>query len=328
MRSYSRRAARLLIFLCAALLLGVSAWADDAPIIVDDIPGTVTVAEGGELELAITAEGANLNYQWYKNDEPVTGMNGSSYQETGITAAADGNTYYCYVQNPFGGVTSTTCTLRVSGKPVITQDISASSLTVNKGDTITLTAAASGSNLSIQWYYQPNGGEHKKISGQNSATLSVKAEDIYNDADFFCRFSNSSGGVNTSRCRVTVKGASATPAPTAQPPVVTKDPYDEPNVEEGGMAIFIARADNTKTYKWRFISPDNATIIDYDRIGNSFPGLQVYGGDTETITRYNIPYEMNGWKVACVFTGDGGVTVSGEARIQVERAASTVSIVK
>lgn len=336
MRRYSRRCARLLILLCAALLLCVTAYADDAPVITEDIPDSVTVGEGKELELSVTVEGADLSYQWYKNDKPISGMTGPDMTETKISADDDGARYYCYVQNPFGGISSNTCVLSVVGKPELTQDISATKLTVNKGDTITLSASASGSDLTIRWFYQPKDGEKKTISGQTEPTLSVKAGNKYDGADIFCQFSNPAGSVTTSRCRVTVKGASATAAPspspsaapTEKPPVVTKNPIGEPPVEEGGLLIFIARADGTKTYKWRFISPDNATVIDYDRIGSSFPGVLIYGGDSETITISNIPYEMDGWKVACVFTGDGGVSVSGEARIQVEKSASTVSITK
>ena len=336
MRLHTRRYVRLLILLCAALLLSVTAFADDAPVITDNIPDSVTVAEGGELELRVTVEGADLSYQWYKNDEPIPGMTSPDINETGISEEDDGARYYCYVQNPFGGISSNTCVLSVVSKPVLTQDISASKLTVKKGDTITLSASATGEDLVIRWFYQPKGGEKKTISGQTEPTLSIKATDKYNGADIFCQFSNKAGSVTTGRCRITVKGASATPEPspspspepTGQPPVVTKNPIGEPPVEEGGMLIFIARADGAKTYKWRFISPDNAKIIDYDSIGNSFPGLQVYGGDTETITISNIPYEMDGWKLACVFTGDGGVSVSSEVRIQVEKSASTVSITK
>ncbi len=98
-------------------------------------------------------------------------------------------------------------------------------------------------------------------------------------------------------------------------------------MEEGGTAIFIARADNTETYRWRFISPDGSSRVEYDRITSQFPGLQVYGGDTETITLANIPFEMDGWKVACMFTNAGGSVVSKEALLQVEKNASTLSII-
>ena len=202
MRVHTRRGARLLIFLCAALLLAVTAWADDAPVFTVDLPESVSVAEGGELSLSVTVFGADLSYQWYKNDEPVSGMTGPDYTETGITADDEGTRYFCYVQNPFGGVSSTSCVLSVVGKPVLTQDISASSLTVNKGDTITLSAAASGGSLTIRWFYQPEGGERTAISGQNSSTLSVQAEDKYNGADIFCQFKNDAGSVTTGRCRM------------------------------------------------------------------------------------------------------------------------------
>ncbi len=322
------RSAGVFWLLCFAVLLTFSVFADSAPEFVTDTPSTIAVPEGGELKLSVSVSGENLSYQWYKDDYPVDGQTGPSFSESGITSASDKARYYCYVQNPFGGISSTTCVLEVVQKPVITQDISAASLTLNKGDTITLSAAASGGNMLIRWFYQNGSGEYKVIPGQTGTTLSVSAEDVYNGTDIYCEFINDAGSATTSKCRITIKGVvvTPTPKPTPAPPTITKDPLGE-YVDEGGSAVFIARADNTSTYKWRFISPDNSSTVEYDRITTQFPSLQVYGGDTETISLYYIPYELDGWKVACAFSNDGGTVVSKGAAIQVEKAASTLSII-
>ena len=334
MRKTIRRFTLAAAVLLMALLLSLSVYADDAPTFTVNTPASAAVAEGGTLTLSVTVAGQELSYQWYKNDMPVDGQTGPTYTEAGITAASENARYFCYVSNPFGGISSNTCVLTVVRKPVLTQDISASSLTVNKGDVITLSTAAGGGNLIVKWFYQNAAGDYKVIAGQTGTTLSIPADETYNDTYIYCEFINDAGSVTSGRCHITVNGVTVTPtpAPTAgptpapDPPVITKDPIGE-YVDEGGTAIFIARADNTDVYSWRFISPDNSSTVEYTRITTQFPGLQVYGGDTETLTIANIPVEMDGWKAACSFTNEGGTVVSKGALIQVEKAASTLSII-
>ena len=79
-------------------------------------------------------------------------MTGPDLKETGIGTDSDQARYYCYVQNPFGGASSTVCVLTVVGAPVLTKDISATSLEVDKGAEIALSATAEGGNLETdQW---------------------------------------------------------------------------------------------------------------------------------------------------------------------------------
>jgi len=334
MKKRQKRVGFVLTLLCMIAALTVTAFADDAPSITTDLPTGMVVAEGGEINLVIVAEGENLSYQWYKNDVALDGQTGPGYSESGLTAQANNARYYCYVQNEFGGAASQTCTITVIQKPVLTKDLNITSLTLNAGDTISLSAQATGANLLIQWFCQTSDTEYHIIPDQSSPTLSIAATEAYNNTDIYCQFVNEAGSVNTSRCRITVNTATPTPSaspspsptPTPAAPSITKHPVGE-TVDEGGRAIFIARADNVKTYTWRFVSPDNSRTMDYNNLGNTFPGLVVSGGTTDTITLNNIPYELNGWKVVCAFSSDGGTVVSGEAGIQVIRATSTLSIV-
>ena len=316
---------RLFAVLTAVLLfaaLGTTALADDAPVINTDVPTALSVIEGQTLTLTVEATGGELSYQWYRvapeNDVLLEGQTSNTYQIAAVDASYNGAAFYCFVQNAAGSTQSLTCTVTVLSKPALTQDVSTTSQTLTEGDTIALTAGATGA-AAIQWYYKVGDGAPNPISGATTASLSVAATMEYNGADIYCQFVNDAGAVTTSFCRITVNAK-----PSA--PVTTKDPTGEV-VAEGGQAVFIARADNTKTYVWRIISADGSQYYDYTAARTVFPTLSISGGDTERITLTNIPLDMNGWKVACLFQGDGGETLSGEAGITVQKRTASLSII-
>ena len=336
MKHWKKLFAAAMALLCLTSALGLTALAADAPYIEQDLASTVTAAEGGSVTLRINAAGTDLAYQWYKNNTPIAGAVGASYTEMGLSAGDHGATYFCYVQNPSGGVSSATTTLTVVTKPTLTQDLGETSRILMEGDTLILSAAATAGNSSgmlTQWYYVNNGAT-VPITGQTGPTISLKVTSDLNGREIFCQFTNEAGSVSSSHCRLTVDGVEeeATPSPSPTPdakvkPDVTKDPVGE-TVEEGGMCLFIARANNTKTYTWRFVSPSGSMIYDFNQLGNMFPGLSVSGGNTDTITLSNIPYELDGWKLECLFTAAGGGTAtSGRAAVKVIQASSTLSII-
>ena len=125
-----------------------------------------------------------------------------------------------------------------------------------------------------------------------------------------------------------------TPAPTPTPvlkeklppepgcPIVTKDPTDE-TVKEGGSCWFVTHQDKANLARWRFLSPDGTTDIQFDEIGDRFPGLKVLQGEYDSMKLLNIPYELNGWHFYCRFSNKVGSTDSGIATITVEKAGAT-----
>ena len=60
------------------------------------------------------------------------------------------------------------------------------------------------------------------------------------------------------------------PAPGA--PIVTKDPTDE-TVKEGGSCWFVTHQEKANLARWRFLSPDGTTDLQYDEDGDRFPGV-------------------------------------------------------
>ena len=318
----SKRIAALFMAACLFALLGTTVLADDAPAIHTDVPASITVVDGQTLTLTVEATGSELSYQWYRvaaeGDTPVEGQTSGTYQVATVDTSFNGAAFYCFVQNSAGSTQSSICTVKVLTKPVLTQDISATAQTLTEGDTISLSAAADGAS-GIQWYMKKGEEAPKPIGGQMTAALSAAATMDYNGADIYCQFLNDVGAVTTSFCRITVNAK-----PTA--PTTTKNPTGE-SVGEGGRAIFIARADHASSYVWRIISPDGTQVYDYTAARTAFPMLSISGGDSETLTLTNIPFDMNGWKVACLFRGDGGETLSGEARITVTKKAASLSII-
>lgn len=120
--------------------------------------------------------------------------------------------------------------------------------------------------------------------------------------------------------------AAPTTAPTATPsvPVITKQPTGE-TLKAGDSAVFVARADNYSWCAWRFYDK-NGTEIVFDKIWSYFPNLKVSGGNSEVFTISNVPKDMNGWTVACLFCSDDGEwEFTDSVKITVTAAAATAS---
>ena len=124
----------------------------------------------------------------------------------------------------------------------------------------------------------------------------------------------------------TAPTAAPTAAPTVTPsvPIITKQPTGE-TLKAGDSAIFVARADNYSWCAWRFYDK-NGTEIVFDKIWGYFPNLKVSGGNSEVFTISNVPKDMNGWTVACLFCSeDGEWEFTNAAKITVTAAAATAS---
>lgn len=103
-------------------------------------------------------------------------------------------------------------------------------------------------------------------------------------------------------------------------PAITKHPTGE-TVDEGGSAMFIARADNCTSFVWRIVSADTTNTIIAKDAPSYFKGLTVEGADSDTLVLSNIPASMDGWAVECKFTGnDGSLLFTNGAVIHVNAA--------
>jgi hypothetical protein len=157
-------------------------------------------------------------------------------------------------------------------------------------------------------------GKGVKVSGWNSEKLVI--ENIPKELDglyVWCQFVGAEASVDSATAVLMV-----VPLEDASP-VVTKHPTSE-TVEEGGSAEFVARAKYVQEYLWRLVTP-NGNVYDCDSIQNYFPGLKVTGATTERLILSNIPLELNGSRIRCLFTA-GYTTASDDAKLTVTEKAT------
>lgn len=160
-------------------------------------------------------------------------------------------------------------------------------------------------------------GKGVKVSGWNSEKLVI--ENIPKELDglyVWCQFVGAEASVDSTAAVLMV-----VPLEDASP-VVTKHPTSE-TVEEGGSAEFVARAKYVQEYLWRLVTP-NGNVYDCDSIQNYFPGLKVTGATTERLILSNIPLELNGSRIRCLFTA-GYTTASDDAKLTVKEKATEPS---
>lgn len=102
------------------------------------------------------------------------------------------------------------------------------------------------------------------------------------------------------------------------PPRIIKHPGEE-TVKEGSFVSYVSTAVYATGLTWEFVSPDGQTVFDSKDIGKTFPNSRCENDGKEKIIIYNVPLDMNGWKVRAVFSGaEGTVTRSNPVTVKVE----------
>lgn len=91
---------------------------DSRPIITEH-PISQTVAQGASATFHVEATGENLNYQWQKFNEDISGETAYSYMTTSSSTAG---MYRCIVSNSGGSDTSNYASLKITGPNVIDID--------------------------------------------------------------------------------------------------------------------------------------------------------------------------------------------------------------
>lgn len=146
---------------------------------------------------------------------------------------------------------------------------------------------------------------------------------------YYFTVKNSAGSATSNSIAVTnpsyTKPAEVTPTPTPAAIKITKQPTGE-TVDEGGRAVFVARAENYDKFVWRIVSPDTNTTYTAKEAPDYFRGLTVSGENTERLVLENIPASMNGWKAECKFIAADGKTFlcTNGAVIKVNKAETAL----
>ncbi len=149
----------------------------------------ITVAAGQPVDVAITATGPNLQYQWLLNSQPIN--NATNTLSIASAAAANAGTYTLNVSNAYG-TAPISFTLNVTtpnpviAPPVITtapasvtaiydatiNTFNVSNDTTPPYDLVVFNVTASGTNLTYQWYKVSSTGTVTAIPNATQATYS------------------------------------------------------------------------------------------------------------------------------------------------------------
>jgi acetyl esterase/lipase len=124
-------------------LLAVQTGSASAIPVIFTQPQDQSLNLGATISLSVTTDGSSsVTYQWKKDGVDITGATGPAVV---ITAAglSDAGTYTCSVTNSYGTSTSAAATVAVSAAPALATALK--NTTVYVGDTVTLSAAFTGS---------------------------------------------------------------------------------------------------------------------------------------------------------------------------------------
>lgn len=91
------------------------------------------------------------------------------------------------------------------------------------------------------------------------------------------------------------------PASAAGGITITRHPEDR-TVVEGGSCTFTAAGKGHTGITWRLCSTDGTEDFPFTNAADHFPGLRVSGKNSNKLTLKNIPGEMDGWLVYCVYS--------------------------
>jgi sugar lactone lactonase YvrE len=159
-------------------------------------PANQTIALGSNVTLSLVVTGTPTpTFQWTRNNVVIAGATNSSLTLNNIQASQAG-TYSVTVSNSLGISATTPFVLSVTAIPVFT--VQPANQTVNGGETIRLTASATGAPA-YQWFR-----DGQPITGATSAALTVTNAQSTSAGDYTVVASNSFGSVTSNVSRVVV----------------------------------------------------------------------------------------------------------------------------
>lgn len=158
-------------------------------------PASSVVYAGNTINLAVSATGTTLTYQWYGgvSGNTSTPINGATSATLTVTASQTTD-YWVKVNGQCGTANSNTA--KVSVAPVIATQPQGGNVT--KGLTRTITVAASGAQLAYQWY----SGASTAISGATAASYTTPP--INADINYWVRVYSGDAFADSSTAAFTV----------------------------------------------------------------------------------------------------------------------------
>ena len=179
-----------------------------------------------------------------------------------------------------------------------------SSITKTAGYTAKFTVKATGSSLKYQWYYRTSSSgswQKTSLTGNTTATLSVKAKTTRNGYQYRCKVYNAYGYMYSKAATLTVKSG-AKPSITAQPESVS--------ATKGATAKFTVKASGATSYQWYYRTSSTGTWHKATLTGNKTATLSVYAKSTRS-----------GYQYRCKVSNSNGYVYTSAAKLTVKSGA-------
>jgi len=162
-----------------------------------------TINPGQAVTLTATASGtAPLNYQWYQGISGSTNSLALSSGPSITVSPTTTTTYWLRVTNSCGFADSATVTITVNGctRPTL-NTLQPQSQTISRGQSVTITATASGTApLNFQWY-QGISGSTNSLALSTGPSITVSPTTTTN---YWLRVTNSCGFADSVTVTITV----------------------------------------------------------------------------------------------------------------------------
>ncbi|PWL46400.1 MAG: hypothetical protein DBY45_02575 [Clostridiales bacterium] len=235
------------------------------PAFTTNLETAQSVKDGESLSLSVTAtvtDGGTLTYQWYKDNQAISGATKASYTIDSAKKSDEGS-YKVVVTNTKNDVTATAtsnvCAVTVESivvtppaTPVFTTNLGTAQ-TVKDGGTLSLSVAATvtdGGTLTYQWYK-----DNQAISGATKASYTIDSAKKSDEGSYKVVVTNTKNGATatatSNACAVTVESIVVTPPAT---PVFTTNLGTAQTVKDGGtLSLSVAATvtdGGTLTYQW------------------------------------------------------------------------------
>ena len=211
-------------------------------------PQSQTIASNATATLSVGATGtAPLTYQWYRGTAPdTTNLVGTSASFTTPNLTVQ-TSYWVRVSNTFGTLDSSTATISIdTGPAIITQP---QSQTIASNTTATLSVAASGANLTYQWYQGATGITTNLVGTSASFTT----PNLTVQTSYWVRVSNTFGTLDSSTATISI-GAGAGIITQPQSQTIASNATATLSVGATGTAPL--------TYQWyRGTAPDTTNLV-------------------------------------------------------------------
>ena len=226
----------------------------DTPSVISFKQNKQHYALGDRCTLTVKANGVSLKYSWFKDDNPVSGVDTSVLVIDSMTDKRAG-VYYCIIGNKAGSDTTDELTVAIVSAPEISKDLD-SVYYVATHETLTLAIGTLSKGVTYKW---------QKVS---VSTMFLSSDSAYTidsmtstDAGFYrCILSNAAGADTSVKTRVAILEA----------PAITKQPVSKLTIDEGGEGrIGIVASGQQLNYRWINTNGDSAGAGDTLHIRNA-----------------------------------------------------------